>query len=106
MFTYILAVIPVLVFFSDPIVRLFSPSPPHIRRLPRPKLNADLLALEDSSNNSLNYTCPPNRYTVHIYSREPLVVYVENFLTPSERTHLLEIRYVLRTHAASPQSHG
>ncbi|GAB1320117.1 Prolyl 4-hydroxylase alpha subunit domain-containing protein [Madurella fahalii] len=92
MFTYILAVVPILLFFSDPISQLFSPSAPRIRRLPRPQLNADLLALEDNNNNnSVNYTCPHNPYTVHIYSREPLVLYVENFLSPPERTHLLEI---------------
>ncbi len=88
MFTYLLALVPFLLYFSDPLLQLFSPSPPQIRRLPRPQLNEDLLALESTSN----YTCPPDAYTVHVYSRAPLVLYVENFLFPSERTHLLEIR--------------
>lgn len=90
MFTYLLALVPFLLLFSNPIVQFFSPSPPRIRRLPRPQLNEDLLALESTSN----YTCPPNTYAVHVFSRAPLVVYIENFLSPDERTHLLEIRYV------------
>ena len=88
MFTYLLALVPFLLYFSDPLLQFFSPSPPQIRRLPRPQLNEDLLALESPSN----YTCPPDPYTVHVYSRAPLVLYVENFLSPSERTHLLQIR--------------
>lgn len=89
MFTYLLALLPILFFFSDPILKLFSPSPPQIHRLPRPQLNPDLLALEADAK---NYTCPADSYTVHIYSREPLVLYIENFLSPVERAHLLEIR--------------
>jgi prolyl 4-hydroxylase len=89
MFTYLLALIPILFLFSDPISQFFSSSPPRIHRLPRPRLNEDLLALESPSS---NHTCPPNPYTVHIFSRAPLFVYVENFLSPVERTHLLEIR--------------
>ncbi|KAK3295514.1 uncharacterized protein B0H64DRAFT_441906 [Chaetomium fimeti] len=87
MFRYLLALVPVLLFFADPIAQLFSPSTPRIRRLPRPQLNEDLLALEEPSN----YTCPPNPYTVHVVSRAPLVLYIEDFLTLDERRHLLEI---------------
>ena len=90
MFTYTLALLPVLLFFADPISQLFSASPARIRRLPQPKLNPELLALE--ADDGLNYTCPPHHYTVHVYSREPLVLYIENFLTDEERAHLLNIR--------------
>ncbi|KAK4135464.1 hypothetical protein BT67DRAFT_449034 [Trichocladium antarcticum] len=89
MIGYFLAAIPVLLFFSDSITHLFPPSHPQIRRLPRPPLNPDLLALE--TNDASNYTCPPDASAVHIYSREPLVLYVENFLSPDERAHLLDI---------------
>jgi prolyl 4-hydroxylase len=91
MFTYLLALVPILLFFSDPISQLFSSSPPKLRRLPRPQLNEELLALEDAT---LNYTCPDSSYTVHVFSRAPLVLYIENFLSASERHHILEIRYV------------
>ncbi|AEO68983.1 uncharacterized protein THITE_2118894 [Thermothielavioides terrestris NRRL 8126] len=88
MFTYLLALVPILLFFSDPISQLFSSSPPKLRRLPRPQLNEELLALEDAT---LNYTCPDSSYTVHVFSRAPLVLYIENFLSASERHHILEI---------------
>ncbi|KAL2157021.1 hypothetical protein VTH06DRAFT_8318, partial [Thermothelomyces fergusii] len=88
MFTYLLALVPLLFFFSDPISQLFSSSPPQIRRLPRPQLNQDLLALESPENQT---ACPPNPYTVHVFSRAPLVLYIENFLSLDERAHLLEI---------------
>ncbi|KAL2255094.1 hypothetical protein VTK26DRAFT_4148 [Humicola hyalothermophila] len=107
MFTYLLALFPILFFFSDPILRLFSPSPPKIHRLPQPELNPDLLAVEGDVS---NYTCPPNPYTVHIYSREPLVLYIENFISPAERAHLLEMSAPLYTpstitHDAGASSH-
>ncbi|KAK4249617.1 hypothetical protein C7999DRAFT_39280 [Corynascus novoguineensis] len=88
MFTYLLALVPVLLFFSNPITQLFSSSPPRIHRLPRPQLNEDLLALESPLNET---SCPSHPYTVHIFSRAPLVLYIENFLSADERTHLLEI---------------
>jgi hypothetical protein len=88
MFNYLLALVPILLFFANPISQLFSPSTPRIHRLPRPQLNEDLLAIEEPSN----YTCPPHSYTVHVVSRAPLVLYIEDFLTLEERRHLLEIR--------------
>jgi len=92
MFTYLLGLIPVIFFFADPIYKLFSPSTgPQIRRLPRPELNTDLLALEDGVK---NYTCPPDHYKVYVYSRHPLVLYIEDFLSQEERKHLLKIRCV------------
>lgn len=92
MFTYLLALVPFLLFsFSNLISQLFSSSPPQIRRLPRPQLNEDLLALESPGNQT---SCSPNPYTVHVFSRAPLVLYIENFLSQDERAHLLEIRFV------------
>ncbi|KAK3896861.1 prolyl 4-hydroxylase subunit alpha-3 [Staphylotrichum tortipilum] len=96
MITYLLALLPVLFFFADPLSQLFSsscerPVPP-LRRLPRPRLNTDLVALEAD-----NYTCDPHAYQVHVYSRAPLVLYVENFLSVEERKHLLEISEPLYT---------
>ncbi|KAK4190124.1 prolyl 4-hydroxylase subunit alpha-3 [Podospora australis] len=95
MFTYILALVPFLFLFSSPIVNFFSGSGSghhtvqQIHRLPRPSLNEDLLALEDPL--SSNLSCAEHDYRVYIYSRAPLVIYVENFLSASEREHLLEL---------------
>ncbi|KAH6849738.1 hypothetical protein B0I37DRAFT_403703 [Chaetomium sp. MPI-CAGE-AT-0009] len=93
MFNYLLALVPILLFFANPIAQLFSPSTPRIHHLPRPQLNEDLLALEEPSN----YTCPPHPYTVHVVSRAPLVLYIEDFLSLAERRHLLEISEPLYT---------
>jgi prolyl 4-hydroxylase len=38
-----------------------------------------------------NTTCPPHLYTTHILSTDPLVIYIPNFITPAESTHLQSI---------------
>jgi hypothetical protein len=97
MFSYIVGLVAVLVLLFDPISQLIS-SPkavPQIRRIPRPQLNTELLALEDEGNANVTGTaCPPDPYSVHIFSREPLVLYIEGFLSAEERAHLLDIRFV------------
>ncbi len=40
-------------------------------------------------------TCNHPPYKVHLFSKAPLVVYLEGFLTPEERSHLQEVTYVL-----------
>ena len=42
-----------------------------------------------------NITCNHPPYTVHIFAKAPLVIYISNFLTLKERIHLEEARYVL-----------
>jgi len=37
--------------------------------------------------------CPSHDYTTHILSLEPLIIYIENFLSANESIHLLTIRY-------------
>lgn len=38
-----------------------------------------------------NYTCPDHLYTVHLFSTSPLILYIPNFLTDHEATHLLSV---------------
>jgi hypothetical protein len=96
MFSYIVGLVACLVLFYNPISELLSPGAvPQIRRTPRPQLNTELLALEDEGNaNVSNAACPDDAYSVHIFSREPLVLYIEGFLSVEERAHLLDIRLV------------
>lgn len=69
-------------------------SPRSIRRTPRPQVNESLLALEEDPI-SHGLKCPQDvGYSVHLVSKEPLVVYIENFISKEERAHLLEIRWV------------
>lgn len=37
------------------------------------------------------YECVHPPYKVHIFSRSPLVMYISDFLTPSERAHMLDL---------------
>lgn len=96
MLSYLVGLLACLLFLYNPlsqgISQLFngiSPAAPQIRRTPRPRVNEDLLALDDWP---ANLTCPEDSYSVHLFSKEPLVIYIENFLTVGERSHLLEIR--------------
>jgi hypothetical protein len=38
--------------------------------------------------------CEEQGYKVHVFSREPLVIYLEGFLSEEERRHVVDIRYV------------
>ncbi|KAH8879111.1 hypothetical protein GQ53DRAFT_672747 [Thozetella sp. PMI_491] len=90
MFSYIVGFFAILVLFYNPISQLLSSEVPQIVRRPLPRqLNEDLFALESAHHN--DSACPPAGYSVHIFSKAPLVLYVENFLLPEERAHLLEI---------------
>ncbi|KAK1756221.1 hypothetical protein QBC47DRAFT_182472 [Echria macrotheca] len=77
-----------VLFLYNPLLQLLSPGTPQLQRTPRPQINEDLLALEKPNRTS---QCPPDSYSVHIFSREPLVLYIENFLNQDERDHLLDI---------------
>ncbi|KAL5614815.1 hypothetical protein BROUX41_004904 [Berkeleyomyces rouxiae] len=70
-------------------VLLFSQSGSRtLSRAPLPTLNEDLLAIP-SVNDTLG--CPADQYAVHIFSKAPLVIYIENFLTTTDRVHLLGV---------------
>lgn len=49
------------------------------------------ISLEDD----VPFTCPEQegRYKVHIFSRVPLVIYIEGFLSEDEAEHLVRVRY-------------
>ncbi|KAK0621230.1 hypothetical protein B0T17DRAFT_508600 [Bombardia bombarda] len=109
MFSYIIALLAFIFFLANPLSQLFlsiggrggegggggPPSPPQIRRTPRPPINLDLLALEETTTTNDNTTtprqCTKDSYSVHVFSREPLVLYIENFLSFEEQRHLLDI---------------
>lgn len=103
MFPYIVAGLACLLFFWGSFLVEFlsgSSSSPSaygggrgrvIPRTPRPAVNESLLALEEDDEDG-GLRCPPDRYVVHVLSKAPLVLYVENFLDEDERAHLLDIR--------------
>ncbi|KAK1637322.1 hypothetical protein BDP81DRAFT_406222 [Colletotrichum phormii] len=96
MISYVIALVAFLVFFPDPLVNFFSSSDgrstssrSRVARTPRPQMNESLLAIEHANATALS--CPPDDYSVRIFSKEPLVLYIEGFLSVEERKHLLEI---------------
>lgn len=95
MFSYVVGLLACLLVLYNPLSQLLlgrSPSAaPQIRRTPRPAINESLLALDDWAG---NLTCGNDRYSVHLFSKEPLIMYVEGFISKEERAHLLEIRCV------------
>jgi len=40
------------------------------------------------------YICEHPPYKVLLVSKSPLVIYLQNFITPSERAHLLDLGFV------------
>ncbi|CAK7220359.1 hypothetical protein SBRCBS47491_004162 [Sporothrix bragantina] len=94
MFGYaVLVCLAAVLFWLDPILKAVAPSlqeAPVLRKTPRPAINEALLALEDPVADE-DLVCPDDAYTVHIFNKAPLVLYVENFLSLTERRHLVEI---------------
>lgn len=81
-----------LILYNNGSISPATSRAPQIRRTPRPQVKEDLLALDDWP---ANLTCAEDHgYRVHLFSKEPLLVYVEGFLNSTERAHLLEIRCV------------
>ncbi|EHK17060.1 uncharacterized protein TRIVIDRAFT_112751, partial [Trichoderma virens Gv29-8] len=91
MLAYIVGLLAILLFVSNPITQYFLPQSSRARNSlsPRPQLNESLLAIDGA--NATVPSCPADAYGARILSREPLVVYLEGFLSESERKHLLEI---------------
>lgn len=50
---------------------------------------------DDASQKKLSdYECTHPPYKMHLLSKSPLVIYIENFVTDEERLHLQHIAYV------------
>lgn len=47
-----------------------------------------------SKDLSTEYACIHPQYKVHLFSKSPLVMYLENFITAEEREHLRKLAYV------------
>lgn len=76
-----------------------------LSRLLRTYLPFHILESQESSYQSFEKTdslvipdpdlvCDPHNYNVHILSREPLVLYIEGFLSQDECEHLINVSYV------------
>lgn len=95
MLSYIIGILAIGLFLANPISQFFFPqqdgaSTGEHGLAPRPRLNESLLALVGPNDTALE--CPSDTYGARILRKEPLVVYLEGFLSEHERRHLLEIR--------------
>ena len=93
MLSYVVGLVAFLIFFLNPISQLLWPQTRRVRT-ERPQLDESLLALDTPNETFAALDCPDDAYLVHVFSKFPLVLYIENFLSADEREHLLEIRYV------------
>lgn len=50
-----------------------------------------LLALLVTATTKQNYTCPQHLYNVQIFSEDPLIIYIPEFITAEEAAHLQTI---------------
>ncbi|KAM5345470.1 hypothetical protein ACJ41O_011332 [Fusarium nematophilum] len=91
MLSYVIGFIAILLLLSNPISDYFYPDRVSRRNVtsPRPKLNESLLAID--APNATAPGCLPDSYVARVLNREPLVVYLEGFLSDEERKHLLDI---------------
>jgi prolyl 4-hydroxylase len=98
MIGYLLALLPLYIFVYLPVSQLLgfppssswssSPSSPggHDHEY---SFNESFVAFEEPG-----LVCPEHTYATHILSREPLVLYLEGWLSEGEIQHLLETRFV------------
>ncbi|KPM36316.1 hypothetical protein AK830_g10243 [Neonectria ditissima] len=91
MISYVVGLVAVFVLLSNPIGQLLYPDLAHRQKVvhPRPTFNESLLAIDGP--NATAPACRPDAYRARILSREPLVVYLEGFLSDDERQHLLNV---------------
>ncbi|KAJ5728458.1 Prolyl 4-hydroxylase alpha subunit [Penicillium malachiteum] len=104
LFTWALYFIPIYIFILDPLLRPFvsqstTPSSDynHVNDIWATSDSAPELNLVDdtllSPEDGVPFNCPgePAGYKVHLLSRTPLILYLENFLRDEEADHLVDI---------------
>lgn len=103
--TWLLYFVPVYIFVLDPLIRPYFPDSASWRE----DQDGHVLGEWDTAPSTLHLTddsfispddgvpdnCPGEAegYRVHLLSREPLVLYIENFVSTAEADHLVDIRY-------------
>jgi prolyl 4-hydroxylase len=99
MIGYLVAILPIYFFLYIPISHSIYGSVQEPREKASAVLNSSFIADDEP------LSCPPHHYNTYILSHEPLVIYIENFLSTQESSHLLNIRYVFRqSDQAMPKS--
>jgi prolyl 4-hydroxylase len=89
MIGYIVALLPLYMFLYLPISHMLYGTSEKAGNQQITNFNSSFIATNDP------LSCPFHNYNTFILSHEPLIIYIENFLSPDESQHLLEIRYTL-----------
>ncbi|KAL3424987.1 2OG-Fe(II)oxygenase family Oxidoreductase [Phlyctema vagabunda] len=90
MLGYFFAIIPLYIFVYLPISNILFGAP-QTRQLQNAEffLNTSFIATEDAESAALQ--CTPHAFSTHILNLEPLVIYIEDFLSEEEREHLVNV---------------
>lgn len=80
------ALIPLYIFIYLPLSNLILGTTQETSQKQMLSLNSSLIA----SNEPLS--CPHHSFNTYILSHQPLIIYIENFLSVDESKHLLDIR--------------
>ncbi|KAJ6018884.1 hypothetical protein N7499_009936 [Penicillium canescens] len=107
--TWFLYSIPIYIFVLDPLLRGFFPGLlPASDSDSEPRSNKDIFDFDDaaaigpglnltddsfiSPEDGVPFDCPnAEGYRVHLLSRAPLIMYIENFISETEANHLLDV---------------
>lgn len=54
--------------------------------------SSEQIALGDEGRQLSDYACPDHHYMVHLFSSDPLVIYIPEFITREEASHLQAVR--------------
>ncbi|KAF2427745.1 hypothetical protein EJ08DRAFT_735963 [Tothia fuscella] len=86
LFKYLLFGVPLYIFIGAPLLKIVAPSFYGSSDLANYQSfeNTDALVFPDN-----NLVCAPHSYNVRVLSREPLVVYIDGFLSRNEAQHLV-----------------
>lgn len=91
MFAYFIGAISLFILFWNPISQTFFDGSSLPNVFPNRTIDFDesFAALDGPAS-----LCPQHTFPAHVLSREPLIIYLPNFLSDAESTHIIDIRYV------------
>jgi prolyl 4-hydroxylase len=89
MIGYIFALLPLYILVYLPLSQMWNGPQQKSTRQQILRFNESFIAADEP------LSCPPHGFSTHILSHEPLIIYIEDFLSEKESEHLLKIRYLL-----------
>jgi len=84
---YLVFSLPVLIFFGAPALRPFWSS----ESSPKPYSSYNHIESLSFDSTAHSIDCPSHSFSTYVLSREPLVVYVDGFLSVLEADHIVNV---------------